>query len=57
MTAIDLLSGLFNDVLQGRQRRSSFAGFRLRTLAENRQNLSQALLIQVILYLVQRKRT
>ncbi len=35
MTVIDLLSGLFNDVLQGRQRRSSFAGFRLRTLAEN----------------------
>jgi len=35
MTAIDLLSGLFNDVLQGRHRRSSFAGFRLRTLAEN----------------------
>jgi len=57
MTAIDLLSGLFNDVLQGRQRRSSFAGFRLRTLAENRQNLSLALLIQVKLYLVQRKRT
>lgn len=35
MPAIDRLQVSSYDVLQGRQRRSSFAGFRLRTLAEN----------------------
>ena len=47
MTVRDRLIGLFNDVLQGRQRCSSFAVFRLRTLAKKRQNLSLALSVPV----------
>lgn len=57
MTDIDLLNGLFNDVLQGRQRRSSFAGFRLRTLAENPAKLITGAMLPIKTLLINRKGT